>query len=105
MSRIVQAVRSSNALRGATVTDGRTVQSPPQRVELAPPVQVEPEAVDAAAVPVPDDPIPLIYDGEEASCSICTEAFRHGERVCRLRCRHMFHTQCWDDYVVANRWP
>merc|ERR1712115_538949 len=30
------------------------------------------------------------------SCSICQEAFTHGDRVCRLSCRHMFHSACWE---------
>ena len=42
-----------------------------------------------------EDPPPHFYD-EVGECSICTERFDEGERVCRLRCRHMFHSACWE---------
>ena len=45
-----------------------------------------------------DDPVPIFYEGNDDSCSICTEQFTHGERVCRLACRHVFHSGCWDLY-------
>ena len=47
------------------------------------------------------DITPIFYDGDEDTCSICTERFRSGERVCRLRCRHMFHGQCWTNLVTS----
>ena len=43
-----------------------------------------------------DPGVPVIYDGMDESCSICQEAFTHGDRVCRLSCRHMFHSACWE---------
>ena len=42
-----------------------------------------------------EDPPPVVYD-ETGQCSICIDDFQDGELVCRLRCRHMFHTACWD---------
>jgi hypothetical protein len=51
-----------------------------------------------AARPAPDvrvDPPPVFYD-EAGQCSICHEDFADGESVCRLRCRHMFHSACWE---------
>ena len=41
------------------------------------------------------DVVPVIYEGMDDSCSICQHAFEHGQRVCRLSCRHMFHAECW----------
>ena len=37
----------------------------------------------------------MFYD-EAGQCSICHDDFEDGERVCRLRCRHMFHSACWE---------
>ncbi len=51
-----------------------------------------------AAMPTSDvreDPPPVFYD-EAGQCSICHEDFADGESVCRLRCRHMFHSACWE---------
>ena len=45
-----------------------------------------------------DEVIPHFYDGVDDACTICSEPFEHGERVCRLACRHMFHAQCWEDF-------
>ena len=42
-----------------------------------------------------EDPPPVFYD-EAGQCSICHNDFEDGERVCRLRCRHMFHSECWE---------
>ena len=44
---------------------------------------------------VPID-VPVIYEGNDTTCSICSDEFEHGDRVCRLSCRHVFHTQCWE---------
>ncbi len=40
----------------------------------------------------------MFYD-EAGQCSICRENFEDGERVCRLRCRHMFHSACWEQVM------
>ena len=37
--------------------------------------------------------VPVMYEGNDTACSICSEEFAHGDRVCRLPCRHVFHTQ------------
>ena len=46
---------------------------------------------------------PIYYDGDERSCSICREQLEAGTRVVRLRCRHMFHANCWVD--LCNNTP
>ena len=48
---------------------------------------------------------PVTYDGDEYQCSICTTNFSAGERVVRVRCRHMFHGECWQNYLRANSTP
>ena len=51
----------------------------------------------------PPREVPVIYEGDQRECSICTAEFREGERVCRLLCRHMFHTECWERHQIASR--
>ena len=40
------------------------------------------------------------YDScdNDESCSICLEIFRDGMKIAKLRCNHLFHTDC------INRW-
>ena len=45
------------------------------------------------------DVVPHIYDGNDRACSLCQEEFEPGQQVCRLTCRHMFHTPCWGTYT------
>ena len=50
----------------------------------------------------------ITFDGEDAECTICRANFVHGEWVCRIQCRHVFHASCWnthvaDDIVVRGR--
>lgn len=47
----------------------------------------------------------VFYEGDDRQCAICTEDFVHGDRVCRLRCRHMFHASCWDRLISAANRP
>ena len=50
--------------------------------------------------------VPVVYEGMDDSCSICVEGFQHGQRVCRLSCRHVFHAECWERAQLAtNRQP
>ena len=49
-----------------------------------------------------NDAEPELYTGDESSCAMCQQDFLAGEAVCRLRCRHMFHTYCWNYYRDAN---
>ena len=60
-----------------------------------------------AAMPTPDvreDPPPVFYD-EAGQCTICQEDFADGESVCRLRCRHMFHSACWEPVMRIGGTP
>ena len=41
----------------------------------------------------------LIYEGNDRTCSLCQEEFEHDQQVCRLTCRHMFHTSCWEAFT------
>ena len=43
---------------------------------------------------------PLRYFGDNTSCSICQVEFQHNEEVVRLHCRHVFHNQCYDEYIA-----
>ena len=48
------------------------------------------------------DEVPVIFDGDNRTCTICQEELEDGERVVRLRCRHIFHAECWMLAVVIN---
>jgi len=52
-------------------------------------------AGDREGRPTEPDP-PVIFEGMDDICSICQDGFQHGQRVCRLSCRHMFHAACWE---------
>ena len=65
----------------------------------APPPQYPDHVTDAQEDLVP---FPNIYDGDEETCSICQSGFAHGQRVLRITCRHMFHQECWNDYVGTS---
>ena len=73
--------------------------------------------------PMPSDPIPPMspeltsmqrnlqerqgagadYLGDNSQCSFCLMDFDHGEIVVRLTCRHMFHTECINDYAAHGQ--
>jgi hypothetical protein len=48
------------------------------------------------------DVVPFIFGGSDDACSTCAEQFHHGEQVCRLVCRHLFHAECWGNYLTAT---
>ena len=64
-------------------------------------VQVE-SAAPAAADVADIAPELRVWNGPEYSCSICLEDMVEHDRVCRLRCRHVFHTQCWERMMHAS---
>ena len=68
-----------------------------QRAFMQQPLREQVQQTTPVPEPAPPTP-PVIYDGADETCSICTEHFVHGERVCRLVCRHVFHAACWEDY-------
>ena len=58
------------------------------------------------AEPVPErDQDIVFYEGDDRNCSLCQDRFRHGDLVCRLRCRHMFHSDCWGRLMRAANAP
>ena len=69
-------------------------------------VPIEPQATDEERPTHEDsspsyDVIPHIYEGDERSCSLCLEEFVHGQRVCRVTCRHMYHASCWEILMTS----
>ena len=49
--------------------------------------------------------VPVIFDGDNRTCTICQEELADGERVVRLRCRHVFHAECWMSAMVNHGAP
>ena len=122
LDQLQQAIRMTTALRQQSRSQHHQQDTTPQVSSpsfMQPhetPVSGSPVLSDAAdsSAPVQEptpqpapapEPVPTYYDGAENVCSICSEDFRHGERVCRLRCRHMFHCQCWDLLQTTRRRP
>ena len=78
----------------------------PQQIEV-PVTSTQPIEVPASRTPVvmtpgpdanrprtpPVDEVPVILDGDNRTCTICQEEFEDGERVIRLRCRHISHAE------------
>ena len=40
------------------------------------------------------------YDGAEDTCALCKESYEGGESLLRLVCRHVYHVDCWTQYMV-----
>ena len=57
--------------------------------------------------PVPEEPatveVPVHYEGDNDTCTICISPFADGERVARLQCRHVFHAECLDQLLEHAR--
>ena len=56
-----------------------------------------------APVQTPDPPIPVIFDGDNRTCTICIQEFSADQRVIRLMCRHVFHGDCWTRYMMSDQ--
>ena len=50
-----------------------------------------------------DEPVPVIFEGDQEASSICTCKFQHGDRVTRLVCWHVFHANCWETAQRSRR--
>ena len=83
--RVQQSIIQESALTEAANTQIPT--TPPQATATA-----EPEAV-------------TDFDGDDLACSLCLEEFVTGVPTLRLICRHVFHIECWNDYLVAQEDP
>ena len=86
---IVPNEQSQERLFPPNTNRGRTERTSP------PPTQPEAETIVASDQSSNID-VPVIYDGDDRTCTICLSDFEHGQRVLRLRCRHVFHTECWE---------
>ena len=97
MTRIIEAIGLSTQIRLTRREERqqRTGQAERQPTPDSMPGLVESNDTTREASPEPV-PVPKIFEGLDEACSICVETFRHGERVCRLSCRHMFHAGCWE---------
>ena len=45
----------------------------------------------------PNDPVH--NEGAGDVCPLCQDDFGHGQRMVRLECRHMFHGECYEQYL------
>jgi hypothetical protein len=97
----------------SNIQELRRMQTASLRPAAAAPATAVPAptaAADGTNVPIPAGgavdvehaTVPIHYDGDDSLCSICMCHFMEGERVCRLRCRHMFHSACVERAVYAH---
>ena len=54
---------------------------------------------------LPTGEVSVIFDGDSRTCTICQEELEDGERVVRLRCRRIFHSECWVSAMVNHGAP
>lgn len=59
-------------------------------------------AIDSIPTIIIDSESPESGLGEDASCPICLNEMVTGEEARLLRCKHMFHKQCVDDWLRVN---
>ena len=45
------------------------------------------------------------YAGTDTECTICLNDLQREEQVYRLGCNHLFHKQCWDNYMIVTDEP
>ena len=88
LDRVVQSIGLVSQMRQER-SDARNI---PWHTPPPPPT---PMAEDIRESRQTEPEVPVIYEGMDETCSICQEEFQHGQRVCRLSCRHMFHSTCW----------
>ena len=80
----------------STATSTQQTEVPASR----PPVETTPVPETNRTRTFPADEVPVIFDGDNRTCTICQEEFEDGERVVRPRCRHIFHSECWMSAMV-----
>ena len=83
-----------------TATSTQQTEVPASR----PPVETTPVPDMDRTRTSPADDVAVIFDGDNRTCTICQEEFEDGERV-RLRCRHIFHSECWMSAMVKHGAP
>ena len=70
-----------------------------------PPVETTPVPDTNRTRTLPTGEVPVIFDGDNRTCTICQEELGDGERVVRLRCRRIFHSECWMSAMVNHGAP
>ena len=42
------------------------------------------------------------YRGDNSTCTICLENYQSGDMVYRMDCNHLFHEECWHQYILRD---
>ena len=84
-----------------------SANTPPLMTENVTPITTAIGAV--SAEPAQESPTVAddvaIFDGDDNTCTLCLSDLHDGERVCRIRCGHVFHTNCWDQFLNTVNTP
>ena len=102
VQRVSEAIRLAADARARTRGQQQQVRqqmASQQAVPMSPSTPSPPRAGDTATSSQSYEVVPHMYEGNDRACSLCQEEFEHGQEVCRLTCRHMFHAACWETYV------
>ena len=97
ISNLVAAAESASAttppFNDTNTRNPSSNANPPTSTGTAPPTASSQPAQVADAI---------TFDGEDTECTICRANFAHGEWVCRIQCRHVFHAECWSVHVTDD---
>jgi hypothetical protein len=45
----------------------------------------------------------LLNDNNDDDCTICLEEFNNDDEIVKLKCNHLFHSKCIDDWIEKNQ--
>eukprot|EP00971_Amphidinium_carterae_P329117 6461408-Amphidinium_carterae.1 len=82
---------------GAEHLEAQSVASMPNSPPMTPP---PPRS--QSAPPATPESLPSHFEGDDTQCSLCMEEFQGSELCCRLLCRHLFHSSCYEHYMLHH---
>eukprot|EP00971_Amphidinium_carterae_P039988 785004-Amphidinium_carterae.1 len=94
---VASAVQASSARRANS--SSRQPHLPPQAMQTGPFPETTMESPAEASETSSVVETPVHYDGDMTQCALCLSDFEAHQRVCRLPCRHVFHTTCFEQLL------
>jgi hypothetical protein len=72
-------------------------QQPVNQQEQVAPLYVHQKPIDASQM------VETVYKDHQQSCSVCLSDYKDGDNQTKLKCNHMFHTNCIIPWLNKNR--